>query len=766
MTCGKGDFMDETTEIARLVQTLTGLDNKEGYKLSHQNAQKKMNESVKKVVSFGDKSIPHLVPLLENEETWSCMFALQILKEINSEKSVPYLIAFIKKTEDSDYGENCDDAVHALHAIGSPAIPELMAHVKRDFANKEYHDYIVDALTGIQHPDVYSFMTSMVKEYLADAESYDDWLPIEFFTYNFSEQGNKEVLPLLRKVLELDFLSETQREEIESTIQQIEDPERFQQEIDKLSEEWKVKEKKENLDINEKEYLEKAIDCESRKEYKVALELLDDILAVNPKSYHALFLMARVKRKIGEPNYILIDAAKREAKKQGASNDVIDLINKEFIEIQETHRDKGLAVDENLQLQFKCDDCQKKQNLNPGRIMEIEDEDVYSFENEIRCLQCGSNNLTLTYEGEHRLNIQRVRTVIGMATGFVMAKNKVMFENKEMKYSKMYDYVQKRIQEEPANGELFLRAGNVARKRNHYQEAIRYYKQSLELDPSLIAVYVNLVEIYAYRHSYYHIAGARDETINYLKKMRQLYDRKIYNSVTADKQPFLQFIREMELEFGISDQFTTLDTDKMRSVIKQSAIEVTEATKEIQEGLRHTSKEGMKLLEENRGMVVIQNYHVHDRRQNKSRKLSLSSIISIDTSKGCVCGSGKTITECCYDSIIQRQPFVLNNDGDTYSVFEAFDKTYMTNDEFKATIKTFEEDPRFFIEEENKHDVFYSFFGSSFLSDKKLGMLVFGTAEIRKQAGMCLIKLSAMSEKRYNSLLSAIKEHVDVEEID
>ena len=90
------------------------------------------------------------------------------------------------------------------------------------------------------------------------------------------------------------------------------------------------------------------------------------------------------------------------------------------------------------------------------------------------------------------------------------------------------------------NGELYLRAANSACKENKYPEAIELFKQSMELDSSLIANHVNLVQIYGYRAGYYELKEYRKKTEEMFVRLLSLFNSRTYNAVTisnADNIP-------------------------------------------------------------------------------------------------------------------------------------------------------------------------------------------------------------------------------------
>ena len=220
-----------------LINELKQLDNARGYKLSYKTVKAKLDSVIAQIIQNGDKYLDELHKLLENENTWSCLFSLEILKELKNTKSISPLISFICKTEDGDYFEGCENALHALVAIGTPAIELLLEHVKADFANKKYNMYLTSALCEIKDSRVYQFMIEIVTDYISDYKKYDGWLSIDTFTSNFDKQENKECLPLLEKNASMPHLSNNEVREIKDTILVITDPQKFEEESNKIIDE-------------------------------------------------------------------------------------------------------------------------------------------------------------------------------------------------------------------------------------------------------------------------------------------------------------------------------------------------------------------------------------------------------------------------------------------------------------------------------------------------------------------------------------------------
>jgi len=250
-------------EINNLIQELKKHDNKEGYKLEYKTVKAMFEPIIKKLILIGEPALDALHELIKHEETWSCLFALEILKEIKSEKSIPFLIEYIVLNDEGDYWEGCEEAMYALNNIGKPAIKPLIVELKKHFGNKKYLMYLVSSLTEIVDDEVYDFMLHYTKQYLENTSEYKDWFHIEHFTYDFTKQGKSEVLPILKEIQKRGHLSEHAHIELRDTIWKLEDPEGFEKEMNRIiNNSEKRYDEKRKLGRNEPCW------CGSEKKYK------------------------------------------------------------------------------------------------------------------------------------------------------------------------------------------------------------------------------------------------------------------------------------------------------------------------------------------------------------------------------------------------------------------------------------------------------------------------------------------------------------------
>src|SRR3989344_5698638 len=172
------------------------------------------------------------------------------------------------------------------------------------------------------------------------------------------------------------------------------------------------------------------------------------------------------------------------------------------------------------------------------------------------CKHCCSHNLVLSDIGKREILSKQMRILLGKDTGILNARKKVIVEDKKMELNETHDYLLKRIKEEPLNGELYLRAGNSARKNNFYDAAINYYEKAIELNPELIASYLNLAEIYLHRYLYYGIESAHKKAEEYFSKTMDSFNSQEYDMATINSLEYiLDFIKESAKKLDWDVQF-------------------------------------------------------------------------------------------------------------------------------------------------------------------------------------------------------------------
>ena len=219
----------------------------------------------------------------------------------------------------------------------------------------------------------------------------------------------------------------------------------------------------------------------------------------------------------------------------------------------------------------------------------------------------------------------RCARLAGDATGIIDNGNKIGIgaAGRRMEFDKAHPYLLGEIKKQPLNGELHLRAGNIARKMNLHEEAIKHYRRALELKPRLIAAAYNLFILFGHRHEYYEIPGAEENAVFYLKEMRRLYDSKDYDSATiAEPQIIVDMLREKEIKHGLSKQFTKINEDDIRAVLTGSSThDVAEITRNLTKQTKAMKDQTKALIDEAKGVIVMQSYHIFDKKAEIAKSL-------------------------------------------------------------------------------------------------------------------------------------------------
>ncbi len=251
------ELVQKANDVPEVISLLEQFDNKHGCGMTHEQVFQQLLPIVDAIVKRGEELLPYLHELIKYEETWSSHFALTALKGIKSSLSTKHLIDFITRTYDSDYWDCGEEAMLALTAIGTPAIKLLLQAVSEMLVQKQCNTYLIGALTRIKDETVFSYMVSVLEDYTNNPKKYAGWFSIETWCFDFTDQGHKEVLPLLKKVLAMPNTTEYEQIEIKDTIDQLEDPE-----------EWERNFQKDLTKINFKIGRNEPCPCGSGKKYK------------------------------------------------------------------------------------------------------------------------------------------------------------------------------------------------------------------------------------------------------------------------------------------------------------------------------------------------------------------------------------------------------------------------------------------------------------------------------------------------------------------
>ena len=222
-------MQDQIEILSKHIDFLKSLDTDDFYNKDVDEVRRYAQDILQECIQLGNHATYKLIELLQTEFTWSCFFALTILRETKDPQAVPSIIDFLKKESDDSMAN--EEAMFALQNIGDSSIPPLIEDIEEAFGNKKYNSYLVGALTGIIGPASYDFMIKITKDFIEKPWRYKGWFQIEDFTYNFVAQERPDVIPLLKQILEMKVMTGNEKREIEDTIRALEDPERYEKEI-------------------------------------------------------------------------------------------------------------------------------------------------------------------------------------------------------------------------------------------------------------------------------------------------------------------------------------------------------------------------------------------------------------------------------------------------------------------------------------------------------------------------------------------------------
>ncbi len=221
--------------LSKHVDFLKSLDTEEFYNKTEDEIRRYAHDVLQECIQLGFQATYGLVNLLQTEFTWSCFFALKILRETKDPQAVPAILAFLKK--DSDDAMANEEAMFALQDIGDSSITPLIEDLEEAFDNKKYNSYLVGALTGIIGPVPYDFMIKITHDFINKPWRYKGWFQIEDFTYNFVKQERPDVIPFLKQILEMKSTTGNQKRELEDTIRALDDPESYEKDIQETTKE-------------------------------------------------------------------------------------------------------------------------------------------------------------------------------------------------------------------------------------------------------------------------------------------------------------------------------------------------------------------------------------------------------------------------------------------------------------------------------------------------------------------------------------------------
>ena len=216
-------------EIGHYIAALKSVDSDAFYDKEESEVWPLVHTAVDALSHLGPAVTPRLCTLLDTDFTWSCFYALKILRQTKDPQAIPALIALLDR--ESDDALACEEAMLALQDIGGPAVEPLLQELAIQFHEQHYNSYLVGALTGIVGQAPYEYMVSIVQDYLQNPGKYHGWFHPGDFTFNFGKQQRTAVLPRLHQLLAVKNLDSHERQEIAETIEVLETPGLYEQRL-------------------------------------------------------------------------------------------------------------------------------------------------------------------------------------------------------------------------------------------------------------------------------------------------------------------------------------------------------------------------------------------------------------------------------------------------------------------------------------------------------------------------------------------------------
>jgi hypothetical protein len=220
---------NEMEGINHYLAVLTSVDAEAFYDKEESEIWPHVQDAVNHLTTIGPAATPGLCRLLEADFTWSCYYALKVLRQTKDPQAIPALISLLRRESDDTVAS--EEAMLTLQDIGGPAVEPLRKELTSQFDTQHYNSYLVGALTGIIGPAPYDYMTTVVQDYLHNPGKYHGWFHIGDFTFNFGRQQRTEALPLLHSLLDIKNMDNHERNEIAETIEILENPKMYEEKL-------------------------------------------------------------------------------------------------------------------------------------------------------------------------------------------------------------------------------------------------------------------------------------------------------------------------------------------------------------------------------------------------------------------------------------------------------------------------------------------------------------------------------------------------------
>lgn len=199
---GTKDLIDD------LIRELKKYDSRNSYP---KDKEKELGKIRDKLISIGKPSVPYLIEVLDNRDSWSCYFAAEALGEIGDERAVESLINALAEM---DLG---DGARESLKKIGTSCIPsvieQLEKEIKKRKKNRDGRDHFItntlSTIGEIKCDESINFLNKLLDDYISkmpdeafDINTYDwEYQGLDFFHLLdcMVRQQDKRAIPYIKR---------------------------------------------------------------------------------------------------------------------------------------------------------------------------------------------------------------------------------------------------------------------------------------------------------------------------------------------------------------------------------------------------------------------------------------------------------------------------------------------------------------------------------------------------------------------------------------
>lgn len=183
----KKDTNNENKTKARITNLMSKLKKYDLMEYYPKDKEEELGKIRDKLISIGKPSVPYLIEVLNNHDSWSCYFAAEAVGEIGDERAIEPLISAL---EELDLG---DETKESLKKIGTSCVPLVINQLERRIKQREKDKkgrahFITNALSTIGEikcDESIDFLNKLLDDYVSK-------MPDEEFdinTYEWEYQG-------------------------------------------------------------------------------------------------------------------------------------------------------------------------------------------------------------------------------------------------------------------------------------------------------------------------------------------------------------------------------------------------------------------------------------------------------------------------------------------------------------------------------------------------------------------------------------------------